>query len=202
MSIPPYNISIAKHGRQLVRVNNFRIEENQVLFLFGESGIGKTLLAKAIYGLLDPVEFDITINGKSYDQYCEDSSTRQIRQNSFFVFQEPSTHLNPLSTIGSQLNEGTLRNKLYQSNIFQRLWDTTDRSSLQKLIEVYPTPYRPSGGEKQRFLLTMAFLKIELLLETRPAPGRTLFIFDEPSGSLDNHFRDIFLSLLFEKFQT
>jgi ABC-type glutathione transport system ATPase component len=200
MSIPPYNISIAKQGRNLVRVSNFRIEENKILFLFGESGIGKSLLAKAIYGLLNPEEFDITINGESYDQYCEDSSTREIQQSSFFVFQEPSSHLNPLSTIGSQLNEGKLRNKLHPSNILQQLWETADRNSLQKMLGVYPKPYRPSGGEKQRFLLAMAFIKIELLLETRPEQGRTLFIFDEPSGSLDNHFRDIFLSLLFEKF--
>ncbi|MCX6120147.1 MAG: ATP-binding cassette domain-containing protein [Ignavibacteriales bacterium] len=201
MSMPPFNITIAKHGRNLVNVKDFRMEENHIMFLFGESGIGKSLIAKAIYGLLSPEEFDITINGESYDQYCKKSSTKEIQQSSFFVFQEPSSHLNPLSTIGSQLNEGSLRNRLQQSNILQRLWETTDRNIMTKMLGIYPKPYRPSGGEKQRFLLAMAFLKIEMLLETMPEHIKTLFVFDEPSGSLDNHFRDVFLSLLFEKYQ-
>jgi peptide/nickel transport system ATP-binding protein len=201
MSIPPFNITIAKHGKNLVHVSDFRMEENQIMFLFGESGIGKSLLAKAIYGLLSPEEFDITINGESYDRYCKKRRTGEIQQSSFFVFQEPSSHLNPLSTIGSQLNEGSLRDRLQQSDILQRLWETSDRNIIKKLLGVYPKPYRPSGGEKQRFLLAMAFLKIELLLETMPEHIKTLFVFDEPSGSLDNHFRDVFLSLLFEKYQ-
>jgi peptide/nickel transport system ATP-binding protein len=201
MSIPPLNITIAKHGRNLVQVSDFLIKENQIMFLFGESGIGKSLLAKAIYGLLSPEEFDITIDGESYSRFCEIFKTREIQQSSFFVFQEPSSHFNPLSTIGSQLHEGSLRNGFQGSDILQRLWGTTDRDSMKNMLGIYPKPYRPSGGEKQRFLLAMAFLKIEILLETMPGQMKTLFIFDEPSGSLDNHFRDVFLSLLFEKYQ-
>ena len=201
MSMPPFNITIAKHGRNLVQVSDFQIDENRIMFLFGESGIGKSLLAKAIYGILSSEEFDITINGESYDRYCSKSKTKEIQQNSFFMFQEPSSHFNPLLTIGSQLNEGSLINRLQHSDILQRLWETTDNNIIKKMLKVFPKPYRPSGGEKQRFLLTMAFLKIEILLEIMPENAKTLFVFDEPSGSLDNHFRDIFLSILFEKYQ-
>ncbi len=201
MNIIHFNIEIAKHDWNLVCVNDFQMKENQILFLFGESGIGKSLIAKAIYGILDPAEFDITINGESYDKYCKKRNTKEIQQNSFFVFQEPSSHLDPLSKIEFQLNEGILANRLEHSNILQRLWETSDRSIIKELLGIYPKPYRPSGGEKQRFLLAMAFLKIEMLLEKMPERIKTLFVFDEPSGSLDNHFRDVFLSLLFEKYQ-
>jgi peptide/nickel transport system ATP-binding protein len=201
MNMPPFNITIAKHGRNLVHVSDFRIEENKITFLFGESGIGKSLLAKALYGLLSPEEFTITINGESYDRYCEKDETREIQQSSFFMFQEPSSHLNPLLTIGSQLNEGSLTGRLQYSGILQRLWEKTDSSFMKNMLGIYPKPYRPSGGEKQRFLLAMVFLKIEMMQETIPEHLKTFFVFDEPSGSLDNHFRDVFLSVLFEKFQ-
>jgi len=201
MNMPTFNITIAKHGRNLVHVNDFRIEENKITFLFGESGIGKSLLAKAIYGLLSPEEFTITINGEPYDRYREKDEAREIQQSSFFMFQEPSSHLNPLLTIGSQLNEGSLTGRLQDSGILQRLWETTDPVDMKKMLGIYPKPYRPSGGEKQRFLLAMAFLKIEMMQESISERLKTFFVFDEPSGSLDNHFRDVFLSILFEKFQ-
>jgi ABC-type glutathione transport system ATPase component len=201
MNMPTFNITIAKHGRNLVHVDDFRIDENKITFLFGESGIGKSLLAKAIYGLLSPDEFTITINGEPYNRYREKEETREIQQSSFFMFQEPSSHLNPLLTIGSQLNEGSLTGRLQDSGILQRLWEMKDAVDMKKMLGIYPKPYRPSGGEKQRFLLAMAFLKIEMMQESIPEHIKTFFVFDEPSGSLDNHFRDVFLSVLFEKFQ-
>jgi len=201
MSMPPFNITIAKHGRILVHVSDFRIDENKITFLFGESGIGKSLIAKAIYGLLSPQEFTITINGEPYNRYREKEETREIQQSSFFMFQEPSSHLNPLLTIGSQLNEGSLTGRLQDSGILKRLWETKDPDDMKSMLGIYPKPYRPSGGEKQRFLLAMAFLKIEMMQESIPEHVKTFFVFDEPSGSLDNHFRDVFLSILFEKFQ-
>ena len=48
----------------------------------------------------------------------------------------------------------------------------------------------------------MAFLKIELFLKQKDNDETALFVFDEPSGSLDDHFRNIFLSFLFEKFRS
>ena len=47
MNMPTFNITIAKHGRNLVHVSDFRIEENKITFLFGESGIGKSLLRES-----------------------------------------------------------------------------------------------------------------------------------------------------------
>ncbi|GEM_PF-381052 len=201
MSVLSYDISISKHNRSLVQIENFRLEENHITFLFGESGIGKSLIAKAVYGLLPPEELQISLNGEPYVEYCERNHTQEIQRNSFFVFQEPSTHLDPLLTLGAQVEEGTLPQKLRASGILERLWNTSDQELLDKILGVYPKPYRPSGGEKQRFLLVMAFLKIDLLLEQMDDHARTMFVFDEPSGSLDNHFRDVFLSFLLEKFE-
>jgi ABC-type glutathione transport system ATPase component len=94
------------------------------MFLFGESGIGKSVICKAIYGLLDPDELSVSINNSDYIDYCGEPWTTEIRNNSFFVFQEPSSHLNPLMTIAEQLREGSLAGKGEQDS------DERDRKSV------------------------------------------------------------------------
>lgn len=195
-----YTISISKHDRRLVHIQDFRLEENGITLLFGESGIGKSLIAKALYGLLNPEELTVTINGEPYENYTSQPEVGELQRNSFFVFQEPSSHFNPLLTLESQVQE-VQAGSIPLKPILKRLWETDDKKILDDILRIFPKPYRPSGGEKQRLLLAMAFLKIELYLSERHTNGRTFFVFDEPSGSLDDHFRDVFLSFLFEKFR-
>jgi peptide/nickel transport system ATP-binding protein len=123
-----------------------------------------------------------------------------MKETGFFVFQEPSSHLNPLLPLGVQIREGSLSHSSDEATLLGELWEGTDAAEIQKLLSVYPKPYRPSGGEKQRMFLVMALKKIDM------SPGRQrreppFFVFDEPTGSLDNHFRDVFLRLLFARFQ-
>jgi peptide/nickel transport system ATP-binding protein len=200
MSIDNYSIDIKKGKRALVHIDSYRIYSGEITFLFGESGIGKSLISRALYGLLDPQELDIDINSGNYEEYLNDDKTLSRRKNSFFVFQEPSSHLNPLETLKMQLNEGDLGAAADDDSLLSRLWNGADRMKIDDLLRVYPKPYRPSGGEKQRILLTMAFKKINITQSKKIAADDTLFIFDEPTGSLDNHYRNIFLDILFEKF--
>jgi peptide/nickel transport system ATP-binding protein len=193
-----YSINIAAGRNELVSIDDFRLEEGKITFLFGESGIGKSLISKAIYGLLDPEELTVSINGGNYRTYLRNSETRAVQENGFFVFQEPSTHLNPLMRLEEQLREGSLSAAPSETSILSRLWDTASYRSVSDLLRVYPKPDRPSGGEKQRMLLTMAFKKIALLKNSPSRVRNALFVFDEPSGNLDNHFRDQFLNLLCE----
>ena len=65
-----YQIQIKSNRRTLVDINQFEILENRINFLFGESGIGKTMIARAIYGLLNPDELEIKINHQSYRHCC------------------------------------------------------------------------------------------------------------------------------------
>ena len=200
MSNTGLNIHISDGKRTLVHIDNFSFNTNKITFLFGESGIGKSMISKAVYGFLNPNELQIKINNKDYQNYLDLPITRQVKQNGFFVFQEPSSHLNPLLKIEDQLNEGTIDQNLDEKSILQYLWDTSDDTAIKKIVEIYPRPYRPSGGEKQRILLAMAFKKINLALQNSDSPSSNLFVFDEPTGSLDNHFRNLFLQLLFDKY--
>jgi peptide/nickel transport system ATP-binding protein len=195
-----YSIRIRSGRRDLVSCDNFSVRHGDITFLFGESGIGKSLLCKAFYGLLDADELDVTINGRPYREHCANQLTKDIFTNSFFVFQEPSSHLNPLKRIGDQLREGSLGASDSCDAIMRGLWQNSREDSIRKILDCYPKPYRPSGGEKQRILLAMAFEKIGLFVSAREQNRPTFFVFDEPTGSLDNTYRNIFIRLLFEKY--
>ena len=197
MSANSFNVRIAANGRIIAAIDDFSFAHNTITFLFGESGIGKSMLCKAVYGLLDPAELSVTVNNMPYQTYLDGEETRKIRQSSFFVFQEPSSHLNPLMRIADQLREGSIDAKESEDEVFSRLWDAPDREKLVDILTVYPKPYRPSGGEKQRILLAMAFKKIKRLAD---GDGPTFFVFDEPTGSLDNNYRNRFLDYLFREF--
>lgn len=187
-----FKISVESALRPLVSIDNFVIKPGHIHFLFGESGIGKTLITQAVYGLLDPDELKIAINGMSYKKYLQSAFVRNIIKNSFFVFQEPSSHLNPMLNLKTQIREGSLRNAKNEREILQSLWPDNKDKTAHKLLDIYPKPYRPSGGEKQRFLLSMAFKKIALLEKGQD----NFFVFDEPTGNLDDFFRNRVLNLL------
>lgn len=195
----PIHISI--NGRPIVTICDFSFPADKITFLFGESGIGKSMLSKAVYGLLDADELQITIHGKNYKEYLGNPFVKKIKEQGFFVFQEPSSHLNPLLTLQEQLREGSLSAELDEQAILRHLWNSTPDESIRALLEVYPKPYRPSGGEKQRILLAMAFKKINAYIAQKESTVSPIFIFDEPTGSLDNHFRNRFLDLLFQKYR-
>lgn len=195
-----FSITIQSRDRLIVSIDNFTTYPNDITFLFGESGIGKSMITKTIYGLLDPDNLDIEINGRDYIEYLQDKWTQDIKHNSFFVFQEPSSHLNPLLKISTQLNEGSLKYAKNEEDILKYLWQTVDSKIINGIIDVFPKPYRPSGGEKQRILLAMAFKKIGLLLNSSQIIPFTFFVFDEPTGSLDNNYRNLFLKLLLHQY--
>lgn len=198
MSTRTFSVRIAAGSRSIVEADSFPVAQNEITFLFGESGIGKSMICKAVYGLLYPDELDITINGNPYERHLANPNTREVFDSSFFVFQEPSTHLNPLMRVSEQLREGSLARAKHEKEILKRLWVGAGEGDVDEILDVYPKPYRPSGGEKQRFLLAMAFKKIELHIKNKGEEQDTLFVFDEPTGSLDDNYRNVFLKSLFE----
>jgi ABC-type glutathione transport system ATPase component len=98
------------------------------------------------------------------------------------------------------LNEGSLAKSDALQQILGWLWQTSDEKAAQRILNVFPKPYRPSGGEKQRILLAMAFKKIDVFLKSDTQNCPSFFVFDEPTGSLDNTYRNLFLELLFQCF--
>ena len=190
-----YNIEIKSDNRSLVCIPEFQINPGSLTLLLGESGIGKSLISKAIYGLLSSPELEVRLNQSAYTNYLESTICGQIQENGFFVFQEPSSHLNPLRTLNQQLNEGSIKDPSQNREILTHLFPTFSETEREQLLSVFPKPFRPSGGEKQRILIAMAFKKMALLQKNKSNES-VLFVFDEPTGSLDNTYRNVFLKML------
>jgi peptide/nickel transport system ATP-binding protein len=173
------------------------VAPGEVVAIVGESGSGKTVTAKTILGLLPETA---TRSGavllRSKDGASENDIVsvskdrlRQIRgADVSMVFQEPSTALNPVYTVGWQIAEGLRAHdpKLSAKAARVRAIDILTRVGIpEPEVRVDYYPHQFSGGQKQRVVIAMA-----LVLD----PG--LIVADEPTTALDVTVQAEILDLL------
>jgi ABC-type glutathione transport system ATPase component len=180
---------------------NMEIRRGEIFGLVGESGCGKTTLAKCVLGLID-YEGEIIINGRVRDKRARSRQHSQHRREMAAevqaVFQNPGASLNPVKTVGWILEEPLRAHGIGSSADRQkRVDEALDLVGLD-LSHKARRPRELSSGQKQRVAIACA-----LMLK----PG--LIVADEPVSALDvsvaaqiiNLFRDLnerlSLSLLF-----
>ena len=155
----------------------------EVLALVGESGCGKTTLARTILGLERPAQGEVRFKGQplAYDT----ASLRRYRREVQMVFQDPSGALNPRQTIYEAVAEGLRIQKLHE-NEATLVADALSRSGLRPAERFMPLyPYEVSGGQRQRVVIAGAMV-------LRPE----LIVADEPVSSLDASVRGEILQLM------
>ncbi len=174
-----------------VRDVSFSISRGQSMGLVGESGCGKSVTAYSIMRLVSPpghiesgsIQFE---NTSILD--LDDESMRRIRGNKIaMIFQEPMTSLNPVFTIGYQMEEVLQlhrgMNKKVSREYAADMLDQVGIPSPRRRLSSYP--HELSGGLRQRVMIAMA-------LATDPA----ILIADEPTTALDVTIQAQILDLL------
>ncbi|MFJ5835378.1 ABC transporter ATP-binding protein [Streptomyces shenzhenensis] len=159
------------------------IRAGEIVALVGESGCGKTTLARSLLGLERPASGVVRCDGKPLEYSSR--ALRAYRRRVQLVLQDPSGSLNPRHTVYDAVAEG-LRIHGHAGDERKAVADALSRAGLRPPERFFLRyPHELSGGQRQRVVIAGA-----LVLEPE------LLVADEPVASLDASVRGEILALL------
>ncbi|MEN6393521.1 MAG: ABC transporter ATP-binding protein [Anaerolineaceae bacterium] len=198
LEIKDLYVNFAVYGGDLRVLDgvNFKMYAGERIGLVGETGCGKTTTMRAVLRVLPTPparisEGQVFLEGRDILKMKEEELSHVRGKSISMVFQDPTAALNPVFTIGKQM-EAVIRNNLLEerkndsrqvrSVAINALQDVS-LADAERLLESYPVQL--SGGMRQRICIAMA-------LTTNPQ----ILIADEPGTSLDVTIQDQILRLL------
>lgn len=167
-------------GQRLLRDVSLTLKPGEVRALVGESGAGKSMIGKAVLGIL-PSNLrkrggDIILGGKDLDAMTAWTRRKTVAETAALIPQDPLTALNPTRKIGPQITDPLVRVRGWsrtKANI--RALELLERVHIRAPERVMASyPHELSGGMRQRVLIAAAF-----------APSPRLIVADEPTTALD-----------------
>jgi oligopeptide/dipeptide ABC transporter ATP-binding protein len=180
--------AFSKHNLHAVDDADITIERQQIVALAGESGSGKSTIARLLARVYTPTGGDILFEGRSLASQRSRRETLAYRADVPMVFQDPFSSLNPAYRVSHGIMRGlTLhRRELSRAQRFQEACAVLEKVGLNPpadILERYP--YELSGGQRQRIGFAQA-------LAYRPK----LILADEPVSMLDVSIRVGLLNLM------
>ena len=154
---------------------SFDIQKGKTLALVGESGCGKSTVARLLVGLYEPSRGSLTFDGMDAHKTYKSSDARALRRRVQMIFQDPYASLNPRwiveDIIGEPLKEhGIITNA---ADLKARVGELLKSVGLSPL-DMVKYPHQFSGGQRQRISIARA-------LATEPE----FLVCDEPTSALD-----------------
>jgi oligopeptide/dipeptide ABC transporter ATP-binding protein len=162
-----------------VRGVTFALHPGEVLGIVGESGSGKSVTSLAIMGLLPRsarIHGEVNYRGRNLLRLGEKELTRVRGKQIAMIFQDPMTSLNPVYTVGWQLQEAVLAHQdIGKDKAWNRAVELLDLVGIPNAKErARNYPHEFSGGMRQRAVIAMAMTN-----------DPDVIIADEPTTALD-----------------
>ena len=182
LSARDVEVTFSLRGKKLVAIRRTSLDlyEGETLAIVGESGSGKSVFTKCFVGMLDKngsiTNGSIMYQGEDLTKYSEKDWLRIRGKKIAMVTQDPMTSLNPLKTIGYQIQESVelhrgLKGKEAKQEVY-RILEAVGIPDPERRYKQYPHEF--SGGMRQRVVIAIA-------VACRPQ----ILICDEPTTALD-----------------
>ncbi len=189
VSAPWLNRMLEGKGRSIVRAVdgvNFSINKGETFSLVGESGCGKSTVARLIVGLYEPSEGSVNFEGVEIGKAAERAKHADIQGRMQMIFQDPYASLNPRWRVGDIVAEPLRFRKLLSSNaeIEKRVGELLAQVGLSPL-DARKYPHEFSGGQRQRISIARAL-----------AGEPEFLVCDEPTSALDVSVQAQILNLM------
>jgi oligopeptide/dipeptide ABC transporter ATP-binding protein len=162
-----------------VRGVSFTLEPGQVLGIVGESGSGKSVTSLAVMGLLPPsarIRGEVNFQGRNLLKLPDKEQAKLRGKQIAMIFQDPMTSLNPVYTVGWQLQEAILAHQdIGKGKAWDRAVELLDLVGIPNATDRAKNyPHEFSGGMRQRAVIAMAMTN-----------DPDVIIADEPTTALD-----------------
>lgn len=175
-------------GRQLTALAdlNITLASDETLGIAGETGCGKSTLARIIMGLIPPSSGEVLYLGTPLHKMTREE-LGSFRKSVQMVFQDPFSSLNPRMRVSDIIGEPLIIHRLFSGKALrERVYDLMNQAGLApELAHRYPHEF--SGGQRQRIGIARAL-----------AVGPKVLIADEPVSALDLSIQAQIINLLME----